>query len=103
MSGFLITPKVILKMTVFSRPFSFFPISSMIVKSGTIISPCVPIIINKGTTAFSPKASNIIGIPSRTVFEKLHEKALITCCEKVRFHNKCDKHILDNKTINVPI
>jgi hypothetical protein len=58
--------------------------------------------INKGTTASSPNASKIIGIPSRTVLEKLQENALTTCWENVLFQNKRVEHIPINKTIKVP-
>ena len=102
MRGLLINPYNVLAMTVISRPLPLLAISSMIVKSGTIMSPCVPMMINKGTTASSPNASKIIGIPNSTVLEKLPEKALITCWENVRFQNKRVDHIPVNKTINVP-
>ena len=79
MRGLVNNPYEVLTMTVLIVALPLLPISSMIVKSGTIMIPCVPMIMNKGKTARSPKVSKIIGIPSRTVLEKLLEKALITC------------------------
>ena len=51
MRGLVNNPYEALVTTVLIGALPLFPISSMIVKSGTIIMPCVPIIMNKGKTA----------------------------------------------------
>ena len=102
MRGLVNNPYEALVTTVLIGALPLFPISSMIVKSGTIMMPCVPIIKNKGNVARSPKASKITGIPSSTVFEKQPEKALITLSEKVRFQNTQVIKIPVNNTVNVP-
>ena len=102
MRGLVNNPYEALVTTVLIGALPLFPISSMIVKSGTIMMPCVPIIKNKGNVARSPKASKITGIPSRTVLEKLPEKALITCWEKVRCQSKRVNPSPENNIMNVP-
>jgi len=100
--GLVNKPYEVLAMTVGIGALPLLPISSMMVKSGSIMRPCVPIITNKGNVAHSPKASKITGIPSSTVFEKQPEKALITLSEKVRFQNTQVMKNPVNNTVNVP-